>query len=219
MRRSKFLGLKGSFDQLGWIFAAAMAGVMLASGFQSPTDKTGVADISKIIEGSNAGKANQTQFGVMKQARQDFLEFIDQNRVLTTEQAQRLHDLAIKENRTEAENAEMARIKADVVDQAKRSQDLAGKQTLTPEDRNLMDEYSRRSQAMNTAEERWYNEFTSEMQDWADKRKLDLVQKARDAISQVAKSQGYTVVFEVGIAPYGANDLTDSALQAMNAAK
>lgn len=219
MRRSKFAGLKGNIDQLGWILAAALAGVMLASGFQGPTEKSGVADISKIIEGSNAGKANQTQFGVMKQARQDFLEFIDQNRVLTTEQAQRLHDLSIKDSRTEAENAELARIKADVVDQAKKNQDLAGKATLTPEERNLLEEYGRRSQAMNAAEQRWYDEFTSEMQDWADKRKLELVQKARDAISQVAKAQSYTVVFEVGIAPYGANDLTDAALQAMNAAK
>ena len=35
----------------------------------------------------------------------------------------------------------------------------------------------------------------------------------------MAKAQAFTVVFEVGVAPYGANDVTDAALKAMNAKK
>ena len=64
---------------------------------------------------------------------------------------------------------------------------------------------------------RWFTDFTNEMQGWADKQKASSIEKARGAIQTVAKAQGYTVVFEVGIAPYGANDITQPSLQAMNA--
>lgn len=212
MQRSKF-------DYLGWVLAAGLAGIMASSGFQATTDKSGVVDIAKVVEQSTYGKANQTSFQAMKEARESLLEFIDQNRVLTNEQAQRLKDIAVKENPTDAEKAEAERIKAEVVASAKRSQELSGKATLTPEERTLMDEYSRRSQTMQNVAARWYQEFTGDMQEWADKRKMDSVQKAREAIQSVAKAQGYTIIFEVGIAPYGANDLTDAALQAMNAQK
>lgn len=211
--------MKGRFDQLGWVLAAALTGVMFSSGFDGPADKTGVVDIAKVVEQSNYGKGNQEAFQRMKQAREGLLEFIDQNRVLTTDQAQRLRDLSVKENATDAEKAEIERIKADVVAAAKRSQELAGKATLTAEERTLIDDYSRRSQTMNNVAQRWFQEFSSEVQQWADKRKSDSVQKARTAIQEVAKAQGYTLVFEVGIAPFGANDLTDAALQAMNAQK
>lgn len=204
---------------MGWVLAAGLAGVMASSGFQGPNDKSGVVDIAKVVEQSNYGKANQTAFQTMKSAREGLLEFIDQNRVLTNEQAQRLRDIAVKENPTDAEKAEAERIKAEVVASAKRSQELSGKGTLTPEERNLMDEYARRSQTMQNVAQRWFQEFTGDMQEWADKRKMDSVQKAREAIQSVAKAQGYTIIFEVGVAPYGANDLTDAALQAMNAQK
>ena len=72
---------------------------------------------------------------------------------------------------------------------------------------------------MEQVAQRWYKEFTSDMQNWADKQKLASVEKARAAIQDVSKAQGYTIVFEVGIAPYGANDITDAALKAMNAKK
>lgn len=210
---------KLTFDQLGWALAAAFAGIMLAGGFQVSSDKSGVVDIAKVVEQSTYGKSNQVQFAALKAAREGLLEFIDQTRVLTTEQALRLRELNLKEAMNEADKAESERIRADVLASAKKLQELSAKPDLTAEERTLMDEYAKRGQTMNVTAQRWYGEFTDEMQTWADKRKLESVQKARDAIQQVAKAQGFTIVFEVGVAPYGANDLTDAALQAMNAAK
>ncbi len=207
------------FLYLGWIVAAAFCGVAVAGGFQGPTEKTGVVDISKIVEQSDYGKANQDTFAQMKAAREGLLEFIDSNRVLTTEQAQRLHDLTVKPMLTPEEKAENDRIRADVVAGNKRWTELATKSNLTPEERTLLDDYAKRSQAMNDYAQRLFREFTSDMQTWADKQKIASVEKARVAIQQVAKAGGYSVVFEVGVAPYGANDLTDDSLKAMNAAK
>jgi Skp family chaperone for outer membrane proteins len=83
----------------------------------------------------------------------------------------------------------------------------------------LVEEYARRSQAMNDQAERWLREFTTEMQTWLDKEKLESIEKARTAIQQVAREQGFTVVFEIGVAPYGANDITEATLKAMNVQK
>src|SRR5438045_2009882 len=125
MRKSNLM--KGRSDQLGWIFAAALLGVMAASGFHGGADKNGVVDIAKVVEQSTFGKANQTQFAALKKAREDFLESIDQNRVLTNEQAPRLKELTVKDAPTDAEKAEIEKIKADVVASAKKYQDLAAK--------------------------------------------------------------------------------------------
>jgi Skp family chaperone for outer membrane proteins len=208
---------KLSILHLGWVFAAALAAVLLAGGFGQPAEKTAVVDISKVVEQSNFGKGNQATFAKMKEAREGLLVFLDTNRVLTSEQAQRLRDLSLKPNPATEEKAEIERIRADVVAAAKRSQELATKPNLTPEERNLLEEYARRGQNMDNTAQRWLREFTTEMQVWADKQKLDSITRARVAIQDVAKAQGYTIVFEVGVAPYGANDISDAVLGAMNA--
>lgn len=208
-----------AFLQLGWVIACAFIGIAIAGGFHAADDKIGVVDISKVVEQSDFGKANQEVFNKMKTSRESLLEFIDTYRVLTNDQAQRLRDLALKPTLTKEEEAEQDRIKAEIVATSKRSTELATKTTLTAEERTLVEDYARRSQTMNDVATRWFREFTSDMQTWADKQKMDSIEKARGAIQQVAKDQGYTVVFEVGVAPYGANDLSQATLQAMNAKK
>lgn len=210
---------KDRFANLGWVVAAVLGVVLAGSAFQDATQKTGVVDISRVVENSNYGKENQATFASMRQAREGLLEFIDTNRVLTMEQATRLRDLTVKANQTAEEKAELDRIKAEVVAANKKWTELSTKPNLTAEDRALLEEYSRRSQMMSEVAQRLLNQFTNEMQAWADQQKLRSIERARAAIQEVAKAQGYSIVFEVGIAPYGANDLSDAALTAMNAKK
>ncbi len=204
---------------MGWVVAAALAGIMLGSGFQGSAEKTGIVDLSRIVEQSDFGKQNQTTFNSMKAAREGLLEFIDQYRILTNEQAQRLKDLMLKDKATPQDQAEIDRIKGEVTLADKRSKEMSTKTNLTPEERTLMSEYATRSQNMEATAQRWFREFTTDLQAWADKQKLSSVERARAAIQEVAKAQGFTIVFEVGVAPYGANDLSDAALKAMNAKK
>jgi Skp family chaperone for outer membrane proteins len=207
------------FLQLGWVFFATFAGIALAGGFQDKTDKIGVVDITKVVEQSDFGKQNQEAFAKMKKSREDLLEFIDTYRVLTNEEAQQLKDLSLKATRTKEEDAKVERIKADIVARNKKMNELSTKTTLTNEERPLLEEYARQSQTMNDVAQRWFREFTADMGDWADKQKLESITRARAAIQEVAKQQGYTVVFELGVAPYGASDVSDAALVAMNAKK
>lgn len=201
--------------------AVAIAfGIFAAIGFQDATNKLGIVDISKVVEDSDFGKSNQTTFNQMKTAREGVLEFMDTYRVLTVEQATRFRDLSIKPTPTAEEKAELDRIKAEVIAADRKNKELSVKTTgLTAEDRALIEEYSKRSNNIEMMAGRWLREFTNELQTWADRQKVTSLERARTAVHEVAKAGGFTLVFEVGIAPYGANDLTDAALKAMNAKK
>ncbi|MCB8933701.1 MAG: OmpH family outer membrane protein [Fimbriimonadaceae bacterium] len=210
---------KLTVNQSGWLAAALIAGAAIGVGFQGSAEKSAVVDVQKVVEQSDYGKQNQVTFNEMKAGREGLLEFIDTYRVLTTEQAQKIRDLSLKVGATAPEKAELERVKADVIAADKKSKELSQKPNLTPEERTLIEEYARRSQAMEATAQRWFREFTNELQTWADQQKLTSVEKARAAIQEVGKAGGYSIVFEAGVAPYGANDLTDAALKAMNAKK
>lgn len=208
---------KGRLAWSGWIVAAGLAGVMIGSGFQTPSLKLGVVDLNAVIDKSEVGKATKKNFDDMKAAREAILEFIDQYRILTIEQANRVRELMLKKERTKPEDAELDRLKADIIATSKRSQELATKANLTPEERTLVEEYSRRSQIINDLSNRWLREFADEMKNWVSDRKDENYQKARAAVNEVAAKDGYTMVFEGTVALYGANDITDPTLAALNA--
>ena len=208
---------RGRFAWSGWVVAAGLAGVMIGSGFQTPSIKLGVVDLNGVIDKSEVGKKTKVAFDDMKKMRESTLEFIDQYRVLTIEQANRLRELSLKKERTKTEDAELDRLKADVIATSKKSQELATKASLTPEERTLVEEYSRRSQIITDLSNRWLREFNDEMQKWVADRKDENYQKARAAVNEVAAKDGYTMIFEGTVALYGANDISDPTLTALNA--
>jgi Skp family chaperone for outer membrane proteins len=212
MRREKFAWS-------GWVVAAGLAGIMLGSGFQTPSLKLGVVDLNSVIDKSDAGKAGKKSFEEMKAAREGLLEFIDQYRILTIEQANRLRELMLLKERAKPEEAELERLKADIIATSKRSAELATKPNYTPEERTLVEEYSRRSQTMNETSTRWLREFSDEVQNWVAASREQNYQKAKAAAAEVAAKDGYTMVIEGSVAVFGANDITDLSLAAMNAKK
>ncbi|MDH4387375.1 MAG: OmpH family outer membrane protein [Fimbriimonas sp.] len=203
----------------GWIVAAGLAGIMLGSGFQTPSLKLGVVDLNAVIDKSDAGKSGKKSFEEMKAAREGLLEFIDQYRILTIEQANRLRELMLLKEKTKPEEAELERLKADIIATSKRSAELATKPNYTPEERTLVEEYSRRSQTMNETSTRWLREFSDEVQNWVASSREQNYQKAKAAAAEVAAKDGYTMVIEGSVAVFGANDITDLSLAAMNAKK
>jgi Skp family chaperone for outer membrane proteins len=210
---------RGKLAWSGWIVAAGLAGIMLGSGFQTPSLKLGVVDLNAVIDKSDAGKSGKKSFEEMKAAREGLLEFIDQYRILTIEQANRLRELMLLKEKTKPEEAELERLKADIIATSKRSAELATKPNYTPEERTLVEEYSRRSQTMNETSTRWLREFSDEVQNWVASSREQNYQKAKAAAAEVAAKDGYTMVIEGSVAVFGANDITDLSLAAMNAKK
>ncbi len=196
-----------------------LLGVLMGSGFQGQSLKLGVVDLNAVIEKSEEGKLGKKKFEDMKKARESLLEFIDQYRILTIEQANRVRELMLKMDRSKNEDAELDRLKADIVATSKKSAELATKTNYTPEDRTLVEEYSRRSQTMNETSTRWLREFSDEVQNWVAAQRENNYQKAKAAANEVAAREGYTMVIEGSVAIYGANDISDLTLAAMNAKK
>ena len=207
------------FLQLGWVLALAMAGIMATVGFQDKSEKFGIVNLSKIIDQSDFGKQSSATLKQMIEIRETLLKFLDDYRIATTEQASRLREIWLKAGATDAEKAELERIKADIVAADKRSRELSVKPNLTADDRLLVEEYARRSQTMTDILNRWLKEFSGDTDTYAAQQRKTGLDKAQEATSEVAKAQACTIVLDSGIAPYGAIDLTPAALAAMNTKK
>ncbi|RYG19163.1 OmpH family outer membrane protein [bacterium] len=203
--------------QFGSALSLLLLGVLVAGGFQAAADKNGVADINWLVDNSNFGKGARETLNRMRTSREEVLSFIDTNRVLTVDQATKLRDLTLKEGKTPAEQAELDTLKATIVATNKKWTELATKGTLTPEERTTLQDYSERAQRMTDLGKQWVNTFTNEIESFLDKQKAEGSARAREAINSTAKAQGYTMIYDKVFAPYGANDLTEAALAAMNA--
>jgi Skp family chaperone for outer membrane proteins len=206
--------------RIGWILAAGLLGAILAAGFQGASDKIGTVDLNRLMTTSDLGKASQARLTKMQADRVGILTFMHDNRVLTADQATQFRDLTLKDSLTTQESAELDRIKAEIVVDSKRDAELESKKSeLTPEETALLNNFAERSQTTAQLIKQWQDDFLKEMDDTAASTRAQLLDKARSSVQSVAKTQGFSVVFEAQVAPYSANDLTDSALQTMNAQK
>jgi Skp family chaperone for outer membrane proteins len=204
------------FLQLGWVLFLATLAVLLGTAFQGPSEKIGVADVNRLMDESDFGKSIKTQLDAMRANREEILTFIDQNRVVTVEQANQIKDLTLKANRSKEDQARLDSTKADVVASNKKWTELATKPNLTPEERTLLQEYADRAQKANEIGSRMLNDFSSDINAWIEKQKAESGRRARTAVQNVAKQQGFTLVYDSVFTPFGANDLTDPALTQMN---
>ncbi len=200
----------------GWIVAISLLGVVAATGFQVTPTKIGVVDMSAVFAKSKFAQEQTKTLQDVGSSRKAMLDFLDTYRTFKPEDATRFHDLSIKAQVSSAEKAEIEKIKNDVMASDKRLKDLQTKTTLTPAESTELSELSRRIQSTTDAGGRWSNDASQEIQTLQEKLRADTLVKVREAVKQVGKDQGYTVIFINELAPYAANDVTDAALKAMD---
>ena len=200
----------------GWAVAAVLGATFFGSGFMQPTEKSGVVDLNKVIQDSNIGKSNTTKLNNALQLRRGLIDFLTTYMVLTTEQAEELRKLTLKEGQTEADKAAIEKIKKDVMESDKKRQDLMAKSSLTESDRALLQDYSQRARINEERAGTWEKDFSNDLNELRDTLQQQTITQAKAALSTVAKSQGYSVVLESTVAPYGANDLTDATIKQLN---
>ncbi len=209
--------MKDIKGNLGWVAAGAIAIVLVASGFQGGAEKSGVIDMNRLITDSNMGKKNTDVLKDAIKRRETLLSFLAANPVAKEEEANRLKVLALKDALTEPEKKEEEQTKANIQAAVKDFNDRNTKQNPTDEDRNMLAEYNRRRQATSRLIGQWQEEFQMQLNDIQNQVRTAETTKAREALNEVAKKGGFTIVFESQIAPYGANDLTDEAIKTLNA--
>ena len=203
----------------GWIVALSMAVIFFGSGFQATQEKTGVVDLNKVIQDSNVGKTNSTKLNSALSLRRGLLDFITTYTVMTVEQANQLKTLTLKDPQTEADKAEIEKIKKDVLASDKIRAGLMTKQNLTEADRSQISEYSQRARSMEELAQVWDREFSNDLSNMREQLQQTTIDLAKAALARVAKQQGFTTVLETTVAPYGVNDLTVPTVTSMNAGR
>jgi Skp family chaperone for outer membrane proteins len=207
------------FEKFGWIAAVALAAVLVGSGFQARGDKVGVVDMSRVFTESEHYKRQNEQLRAFGSTRGALLEFVEQNRTFTAEQALRFKELSLKSAATAGEKQELEGIKAAVMANVKKLSQLQTKPSPSAAETEEMQELSRQSNSMTATAQRWAYEFDEELRNYHEQLRGETLQRAKAAVREVAAKQGYNLVFVNEVAPYSANDLTGEALKAMNAKK
>lgn len=208
-----------NWNKLGWLVAAVIVGAVALVGFQGAGDKFGVVDLNKCIQQSQVGQANTAQLNAAVNARRGLVDFVKTYKILTAEQAKKMLDLTLKATPTDADKAELDRVKNEVIAAAKKRDELAQKSPLTEDEKKQLDEFARRSQGMAAVLDAWNTDFTQDLTELQQKLQQETLDKARAALAQVGKAQTYSVIYESNVAPYAANDVTDAVVKQMNANK
>ena len=208
-----------NIERLGWVAAAALAGGMIGMGFKAPGDKTGTVDIAKVFKDSEYAKKQTDGLRAQVKARQDVMEFIRGNRNMKAEDATKLRDLSIKETQTPADQSEITRIKTDAAASEAKARELQTVDKPTAAQLAQLDDFTKRKDATGQLLEKWGQDFQSEFQVKQEKMSADTLQRVKDAIQQVGKDQGYSIIFSADIAPFSPNDVTKDAMDKMNAKK
>ena len=206
-------------ENLGWVVAAGISGWLMATGFQATTTKVGVVDVGKVFNDSDYVKSQSATLQGTVDARTAMLEFVKANRLFTDKQAAAFRDLSVKPALTPDEKTQLEKIKADVVAADKEFRDLQTKKTPTADDIKKMNDYNVEAQGMAATSMRWAQSFDQEIRDLNEKWRNEGIDRVRDAVKAVGTKQSFTIVYSNDIAPYGAIDVSDDVLKAMNSKK
>jgi len=206
-------------NNIGWIVAAGLIAALVASGFQTQPTKIGVVDMQSVFQTSDYFKDKQNELKNMGDTRSAILEFLQTYPTITAAQAQRFRDLSLKPDLTGAEKTELEKIKSDVIATDQSFKALQTKASPTPAEVTQLQSYNNQQQQTQTLSQTWAQEFNQELNDEKGKLSDDVRARLKDAVQDVAKKQGYTVVFTSDAVPFGSNDVTADTLKVMNAKK
>jgi len=207
------------FEKLGWVVAAALAGAFVATGFQGTTTKIGTVDIKQVFDKSDYAAAQTGVLRNLGQSRASVLAFMNQYRAMKADDAKKFRDLSLKANPSQGDKDALEQLKTAVATDDAKYHALQTKTPLSADEQTQLADYQKRVQATGALQAQWATEFDTEVGDLQAKLRDQALGKVKESIGQVARTQGYSIVFDAAIAPYSANDITDESLTAMNKKK
>jgi Skp family chaperone for outer membrane proteins len=204
-----------NLDKLGWVVAAGVVGAMFGMGFQATAPKFAVVDMQKVFSDADFTASGSTELQEYAKPRIAVLQFLRQNLPMSPDDARKYAELSQRPLRNASDDIEIKRIEADAQSATSNRNALLVKPeaSLTADDHKQMQDFSSRAQ-QNQA---YGQQLEEKMGQDIDQKKLELHDKAmeqvRKTVGDVAKKQGYSVVFSSDAAPYAANDITPDALK------
>ena len=207
-----------NLDKLGWVVAAGVVGAMFGMGFQASAPKFATVDMQKVFSDADFTQSENAELQQYANPRIQLLHFLQKNLPMSPDDARKYADISTQATvRNAAQDIEIKRIEADAESATQKRNDLLVKQesALTADDHKAMQDFSARAQ-QNTA---FGQQLEQKLEQDIEQKKIELHDKAmeqvRKSVGDVAKKQGYSVVFTSEAAPYAANDLTPDALKAV----
>ena len=200
----------------GMLVVVGLLGIIVGSGFQDANEKYGVADVRKVVFNSKLYQEMSDRVETERLARLTILEFLDTHRVLTEEQATRIRDLELKEDKTDDDKTELESIQQTVIAAAKDFDRLSTIPNMTDDERLLYQDYTQRRSATTGLGQLWRQEFERSFAAIVEQADQEANDRAQAAVATVAKREGYTIVFSSTAVTYAANDLTEAATAEAN---
>lgn len=196
------------------ILALGMVALLAGSGFQNNSQKIGVIDSNSVIQKIADAKNMVEQEKNLRTDRETVIQFLDRYRVMKREDAEKFKNLSIKPTKTDAEKAALETVKNAATDAQRKFKDLELKSSPTADELKSLDDYRNRQNEMVEYLQGLVKEFETELGAIHGKNQATLFEAFKAGIDDVGKKQGYTLVMDKNVAPYGANDLTDDVSKA-----
>ncbi|HET6645213.1 MAG TPA: OmpH family outer membrane protein [Fimbriimonadales bacterium] len=199
------------------IVCATLAFAALAlTAFQPQAMKFAVVNLADVAEKSKLGIREKKNFEDLRTKFTSLMQFMTANKVMKREDATKLVDLWRKEKPTADETKQMEAIKTQAQKDSDELRRLISLLNPTADDQTKIRSMSSLAQSTEDMLDQLDNMLGRAMQDQAAAKQADVLNKARGAVQKVGKRDGYTLVMESNVAPYGATDVTDDALKVMD---
>jgi Skp family chaperone for outer membrane proteins len=203
-------------NNVGWMVAAALAGALAVSGFQGGAPKFGMVDLGRVMSKSAFAKKTEEELSSALKVREDVLNFLQQHRTLSPTDYIKYRQSATRNPASAGDKSEIERITNEANRLETLERDLSTKPTPTDAERKQLEEFATRRRSNTSALQQFNDEMQKELANIETTARTADLERARDAIKEVASKQGFTVVFTTNATAYGANDLTDDAIKAAN---
>lgn len=197
--------------------AIAFMAFFALSAFQQPQLKLGVVDVSKVAEDSKLGKRKKDEFEKMRTKMTAVLQFMNQNRLISKDQATKFRELSLIEKPTADQTQQLEGLKTLIQRAKQEFDDLLKVSNPTETQLKRIQELSGYGNDTLDRLREWDREFGQQMSDLANSAQSEVLNKAREAVKKLGKRDGYTVILESNSAPYGANDVTADVLKVFDA--
>lgn len=196
------------------VLALGMTAILAGSGFQGANMKIGIVDTNDVAQQVATNKNLVEQQKNLESDRQAVVDFLQHYPILKKEEADRFKTLQTKATKTDAEKAELEKIKSTAEETLRKLKDLELKSSPTQDELKYMDEYRQRQEAMGPYIQGLVNDFREELTNIRSQNQNLVVKAVTAGIAEVGKKQGYTLLFDKNTAPYAANDVTADVLKA-----
>jgi Skp family chaperone for outer membrane proteins len=117
---------------------------------------------------------------------------------------------------TDADTQKLAQITKAASTENQKQADLAQKASPTADDQKALSDYHARATVNKEFTQKLEQTYEKDIRTEQDKLKNDALDKVRKTIGDLARKQGYSIVFNLDSAPFAANNLTDEVVKEVN---